>query len=270
MEGWNIGTSPRRLFHYSIIPLFLFLSFFSFASDDCIPEKPSPERLVNNLSKDAPDFISEQEEQALEQKLENFSNETSNRIAIVIVDDLCGLDVNEFGTNLFNKWKIGGSKNNNGVLILIKPTGKEGQRKAYIVTGYGLEGIIPDITAKHIVSNEIIPRFKNKDFYGGLDAATDVLMSLAKKEFNYSDYEDQSNDNWLSILIPVIIIFLLFFFVIRNSRGYTSIGGRRTYYGGGWGGGFGGGGFGGGSSGGGGFGGFGGGSSGGGGAGGSW
>ncbi len=242
----------------------------AFAGEDCIPEKPSPERLVNNLSKEAPDFISVDQEQALEQKLENFSNQTSNRIAIVIVDDLCGQDVNEFGTNLFNKWKIGGSKNNNGVLILIKPTGNAGQRKAYIVTGYGLEGIIPDITAKHIVSNEIIPRFKNKDYYGGLDAAVTVLMDLSKKEYNYTDYENQNQGDSPYLGLGIMLVIMLIVFVLRNQRSYTSIGGRRTYYGGGMWGGFGGGGWGGGSSGGGGFGGFGGGSSGGGGAGGSW
>lgn len=274
LEGWKAGTWFAGLSHSSIFPFFLlmFLGHLSVAQDNCIPQKPTPEKLVNNLSIEFPDFLSNEENRALESKLENFSNETSNQIVIVITDDLCGFDPNEFGTRLFNSWKIGQEKNNNGILILVKPKTAREKGRVFIVTGYGLEGIIPDITAKQIVDNEIIPQFKGGNNYGALDAASNTLMALAQKEYSYKDYNRGESKNWL----PFIIFILIFIFVIIRSfrrKGYTvSGGGRRTYYGGGWGGGFGGfggGGFGGGG-GGGGFGGFGGGMSGGGGAGGSW
>ncbi|MBI4930878.1 MAG: TPM domain-containing protein [Bacteroidetes bacterium] len=246
---------------------FWLLASFSFASDNCIPSKPSPPRLVNNLSQEFPDFLSADEEQMLENKLVQFSKETSNQIVIVIVDDLCGYDPNEFCTRLGEQWGVGQGKFDNGIVIMIKPTGGSGQRDAYIASGYGLEGVVPDATAKRIVENEIIPQFKNGNFYNGLDAATDVLISLAKKEFNYQDYQKNNQQSLPWFFIGVFILILLFVFVFKNSRGHTITSGGRTYYGGGWGS-FGGGGFGGGSSGG--FGGFGGGSFGGGGAGGSW
>jgi uncharacterized protein len=255
--------------------LLVFISAFclftsAFAGDDCIPVKPSPPHLVNNLSKEFPDFLSSDETQRLEDKLVQFNKETSNQIVIVIVDDLCGYDANEFSTRLGQAWGVGQGKFDNGVVVMIKPTGGAGQRDAYIAVGYGLEGVIPDITAKQILEHEIIPYFKNGEYYNALNSSTDILISLAKKEFTYKDYQKQAQGNNLSVFLPLLIIFLLFFFVIRNSsRRYTSIGGRRTYYGGGWGRGFGGGNWGGGG-GGGGFGGFGGGSFGGGGAGGKW
>ena len=130
----------------------------SFASDDCIPAKPSPARFVNNLSKEFPDFLSADEEQILENKLVQFNKETSNQIVIVIVDDLCGYDANQFSTMLGEKWGVGQGKFDNGVVVMIKPTGGAGKRDAYIAIGYGLEGAIPDITANHIVYNEIISR----------------------------------------------------------------------------------------------------------------
>lgn len=250
--------------------IFVFCLFTSaFAGEDCIPKQPSPPRLVNNLSKEFPNFISADEAQRLEDKLDRFNAETSNQIVIVIVDDLCGFDANEFSTRLGQAWGVGQGKFKNGIVVMVKPTGKAGQRTAYIAVGYGLEGIIPDITAKQILKNEIIPRFKGQDYFGALDASTNVLMSLAKKEFSSEDYQKQGEQNWFPFIIAVIIIISLFSFVFRNSRGHTVSSGR-TYYGGMWGGGFGG--FGGGSSsgGGGGFGGFGGGSFGGGGAGGNW
>ncbi len=155
---------------------------------------------------------------------------------------------------------------------MVKPTGGSGQRKTYIAVGYGLEAVIPDITAKEIVSNEIIPGFKSGDNYHALDAATSILISLAKKEFSYEDYKKQTATDYGNWMPFGIFLVIMIFYIIMSFRrsGYTMGSGGRTYYGGGWSN-WGGGGFGGGSSGGG-FGGgsFGGGSFGGGGAGGSW
>lgn len=256
----------KKLFLSSFI---LFLTVFVFAADDCIPSKPSPFQLVNNFSKEFPEFLSIEETEALEQKLQNFNRETSNQIVIAIVDDLCGYDANEFSTRLGEQWGVGQGKFDNGIVIMIKPTGGTGQRDAYITAGYGLEGAIPDATAKRIVENEIITRFKSGDFYSALDAATTILISLAKNEYSYSDYQKQQS--WTPFIIAVCIIALFIILSFRK-RSYTVGSGGRTYYGRGWsswgGGGFGSGGsFGGGSFGGGSFGG---GSFGGGGAGGKW
>lgn len=238
----------------------------SFAQDNCFPARPSPARFVNNFSKELPDFLSSGEAQALESKLEQFNKATSNQIVIVIVDDLCGYDANEFSTRLGQAWGVGQDKFDNGVVLMVKPTGGAGKRAAYIAVGYGLEGAIPDVTANRILDNELLPRFKNGDFYNGLDAATSVLISLAQKEFSYTDYQKEGK-NWS----PFLIFIIIFIFIIFNSfrkRGYTvDRGGRRFYnrgFFGGMGGLGGGGGFGGGGSS------FGGGGFGGGGAGGSW
>jgi uncharacterized protein len=249
--------------------VFALLSIFSFAQDKCIPSKPSPFHLVNNFSQEFPDFLSSDEMQSLENKLQQFNKETSNQIVIVIVDDLCGYDANDFSTRLGQAWGVGQGKFDNGIVIMIKPTGGSGRRAAYIAVGYGLEGVIPDITANQILDNEILPRFKNGDFYNALDASTNILIALAKKEFSYNDYQKGSGKNWSPFIIFIILFVGFVFLNSRRRRGYTMSGRGRSYYGGGWGGGFGG--FGGGSSGGG-FGGgsFGGGGFGGGGAGGKW
>lgn len=247
---------------------FLLLAVLSLAEDKCIPARPSPPRLVNNLSKEFPDFLSADEGHALENKLVRFNKETSNQIIIVIVDDLCGYDANGFCTLLGEQWGVGQEKFDNGVVVMIKPAGGAGQRDAYITAGYGLEGAIPDITCKRIVENEIIPRFKEGDYYNALDAATSILISLAKNEYSYTDYRKDSSKNWAPFII-IICLFIVFWIFLSRRKGYTvSSGGRRTYYGGGWSSWGGSGSFGGGR--GGGFGGFGGGSFGGGGAGGKW
>src|SRR4051812_12896608 len=120
--------------------LFIFsICFYTavFAGDECFPAKPSPARFVNNFSKEFPDFLSTEEEQSLEEKLQLFNKNTSNQIVVVIVDDLCGYDANEFSTRLGQQWGVGQGKFDNGIVVMIKPTGGEGQRDAYIAVGYG-------------------------------------------------------------------------------------------------------------------------------------
>ncbi len=233
-----------------------------------IPERPSPPRLVNNLSQEFPDFISAAEKEALEQKLVAFEKETSNQIVVLIVDDLDGTDANSYATEVGHKWGVGQSKFDNGIVVLIKPTGGEGQRDAYIAVGYGLEGAIPDITAVHIVEQEMVPQFANGNFYAGIDATVNTLMAMAKGEINAGKYSKSrgGKSGWWKY---IILGFILILFISRmfGGGGGSTIG-RAGMMGAAFGGGFRGGSFGGG--GGGGFGGFGGGGFGGGGGGGKW
>lgn len=250
--------------------LFLLMSFLSVAQRPGIPPVPNPPRLVNNFSKEFPDFISSSEQQALEDKLVAFSQETSNQIVVVIVDDLAGYEPWDFATELGYQWKVGKEKEDNGIVLLIKPTGGPGERKTHIAVGRGLEGAIPDLTANRVVENELIPNFKEGNFYKGIDDATTTLMQLAKGEINQKDYGKTSDTEGTigAIIIVLIIIFVVYSIFSKGTSGGSGgsgLGRAITYgamssmfRGGGS------------SSSGGGFGGFGGGSFGGGGSGGSW
>ena len=253
----------------SSVIIFLFAGAV-FAQTNGIPERPSPARLVNNLSKQFPGFISGAEESQLEQKLEDFAKETSNQIVIIIVDDLGGMEPADFAARLGDKWGAGQAKSDNGIVILIKPTPPH---ELFIAPGRGLEGAIPDLTTKQIRENEMNPYLKAGQNFTALDKGTDVLMALAKGEFNSDEYAKKHSQNKLPIQAIVLIIFFIVYIIIRmSSRGGGSGGlsmGSGFFLGSMFGSGFGGGG-GGSSSGGGGFGGFGGGSFGGGGSGGSW
>ncbi|MGZ4118495.1 MAG: TPM domain-containing protein [Bacteroidia bacterium] len=262
--------------YFSILFFLLFSSASIIAQSQTyegIPDRPNPPVLVNNLSKQMPDFLSASDQAQLEKKLDDFANETSNQISVVIVDDLAGLEAWDFATRLGQKWGVGQNKFSNGIVVLIKPTGGKGQRDSYIAVGYGLEGAIPDATCNQIKENELIPNLANGDYYKALDKTTDVLMALAKGEYNSADYAKKHSSGHFPAGLIIPIIFIIIFIIMRASGG----GGRGnggmsmgtgfflgSMFGGGggsWGGG-------GGSSGG--FGGFGGGGFGGGGAGGKW
>jgi uncharacterized protein len=245
--------------------LILLLSFSSFSQRPGIPQKPNPPTLVNNYSKEFPDFISSSQQAELEEKLQKFAMETSNQIVVIIIDDLAGYEPWDFATELGQQWSVGQEKEDNGIVILIKPTGGQGQRKTHIAVGRGLEGAIPDYTAKEIVERELISNFKNGSFYEGINASIDVLSALSKGEYNHKDYKKKGENNGMAIVIIIIIIIIII--VKFGPKGGGGSGNGWTYGAAGF---MAGRSFGGGSSTGGGFGGFGGGSFGGGGAGGSW
>lgn len=237
-----------------------------------IPEKPSPVRLYNNLSQEMPDFLDASQAEALEKRLVQFAESTSNQIVVVVVDDLAGYEPWEFAVRIGDKWGIGHEKEDNGIVLLIKPTGGKGERKTFIATGRGLEGAIPDYTCSEIVDNELLPNFKNGDHYNGIISALDVLESLSKGEYNSDEYssKNKKRNGVATVIIVMIIIVIVIIVIVRNGKGGGgfTMGGGGVFMGGGWGGGYrssGGSGWGGG-----GFGGFGGGSFGGGGSGGSW
>ena len=242
------------------------------ASAQGLPPRPNPPRLVNDLAH----LMQPAEADALEQKLVSYNDSTSSQIAVVTVPTLDGDEIADYAQKLYESWGIGRKGKNNGILILVA----QQEHTARIQTGYGLEGAVPDALAKRIISNVLVPAFRQNQYYAGLDRATDQLIALAKGEYK-ADPEDAQPQGrreggggppfWL-----IIGILVLVFIMLRNRGGGGGRGNRG--FGGGFippiifgGGGFGGGGGGfGGGGGGGGFGGFGGGSSGGGGASGSW
>ena len=206
--------------YFPLVVLLITFSSRLLAITDSIPERPNPPRLINNLSKQMPDFLSQQQEAQLERKLQDFANQTSNQIVIVIVDDVAGMEPWDYATKLGHKWGVGQKKFDNGIVILVKPTGGNGQRYLEIAVGYGLEGAIPDLTTKQIRENEMVPYFKNKDYYTALDKGTDVLMALAKGEYNKDEYgKKRSNGNRFPKGLIIPLIFLIIFIILRASKG---------------------------------------------------
>jgi uncharacterized protein len=265
----------------SVLRILLLLLVLSFRVDgQDFPEKPVPPRLVNDFA----GILMPHEVDALEQKLVAYNDSTSTQIAVVTLGDLHGYAIADYSQRLAEQWGIGQKGKNNGVLILIKPkTSVSSRGEVFIAPGYGLEGVIPDILCAQIIDNEMLPAFREGDYYSGLDKATSTLMSLASGEFPPDLYGKSKNGDMSGagpfIFIIIVIIIILF---LRSSGGsnHKNIGSKglplwmiltmmnsgRNSHSGSWGG-FSGGGS---RGGGGGFGGFGGGSFGGGGAGGSW
>ena len=199
---------------YITLILLSFLSISSIAQD--FTERSNPPRIVNDYT----NFLSTAESNALENKLVQFSYETSTQIAIVIVPSLDGYDIASYAFALGEKWGIGQKGKNNGILILVKPKYQNSKGDVTIATGYGLEGAVPDAIAKRIIENEIIPYFKQGMYFKGLDEATNRIMELTRGEYSADEYAQSTKGN-VGSAIPGIVIFLIilvFSFVGRARR----------------------------------------------------
>lgn len=247
------------------------------AAEDCIPAKPADEtRLVWQFTS----FLDAHEAGQLNARLSGFAQRTSNRIAIIVVDTLCGLEPYAYATAIGRAWGIGGKEHDNGVVILVKPHGVKGQRHVFIAPGRGLEGALPDLTCKRIVEEEILPAFRESRYAQGLNDAVGVIMKLAEGEISHESYS-KDQFPWIPVVVVLFIFFAVIMAKVQQARRYARVNDVDFWVAwallnqatrsssGRWGGFTGGGGWSGGG-GGGGFGGFGGGSFGGGGAGGSW
>lgn len=254
---------------YLLLALLAVLSLNVFAGEKDFPEKPTPPRLVNDFA----GMLNESEEARLEAKLLEYEKTSSTQITVVTIKSLGSYDISDYAVQLGRKWGIGQKDKNNGVLLLASLA----DRAVDIEVGYGLEGSLTDAMSARIIRNEIVPEFKNSNFYSGFDKASDAIIAATKGEYKADEKRRPKGEKEISAggAILIILIIYLIIWLLNKFRGgggsYMSGRGHRGWGGGPWigGGGFGGGSWGGGSSGGG-FGGFGGGSFGGGGASGRW
>lgn len=255
--------------------LLLFIGFIISGLVFALPDKPVPPRLVNDFAS----VFSQQEIIELENKLVDFSNRTTTQIVVVTLNSLDGMPAAMAAQQIGEKWGVGTADFDNGIVVLFKPKTSDSKGEIRIEVGRGLEAVIPDAIANRITDNEMIPKFKQNDIYGGINAGIDVLISLSLKEYSAQAYEKKTGIKGkakgfgIVIIIILVILFQLFSSsrrIRRSSLGSSNLplwvllsmmgSGSNRHSGS----------FGNFSSGGGGFGGFGGGSFGGGGAGGSW
>ena len=272
----------RTINNYSTFLLALFCFLFSFNSVFAqfdIPKKPDFQTSVYDYI----NLLTPVQKSDLEQKLIKYSDTTSTQIVVAIITSTNGENINYLGANWLTKWGIGQAKEDNGILIILA----KDDRKIAINTGYGVEHLLTDAMSKRIIENNIIPYFKQDDYYGGLQKGADAIFEVLNGEYQGTRKTSSNKEFPAELVIILIFIFIIIVLSIsKNRRGGGNSGnrgnksdvmdifeaiilsnmGRGNYkggggFGGGSGGGFGGGGFGGG---------FGGGSGGGGGASGGW
>src|SRR5450631_3214381 len=192
------------------ILLFLLIFTYLAAGAQKVPDPPNPPRLVNDFAH----VMTADQIQDLENKLIAYDDSTSIQIAVVTVPTTGDYAIDAYALKILRDWKVGNKKTNNGLVILAAIQ----DHKVFIATGYGMEGSVPDITAKEIIDNEILPNFKQGNYYHGFDLATDAIVKAAAGEYKAPEgYGSRGRGKPGGGLIGLGII--IFFVLILISRG---------------------------------------------------
>lgn len=193
---------------------------------------PRPDGPINDYAH----VLSADARKRLEDQLRSYEQGTTRQIAVAIFPSLEGEDRFDFSMRLAEAWKIGGKKNNDGVLITIFL--KEHQDQ--ILVGYGLEGQLTDALSARIRTELMEPRFKAGDFEGGLRAALAAIDTATgghahdEGKLPARSSDDDGGGGALSGLVIFAFFVVVILIIIARARGGRGGGGGFWIGGGGW------------------------------------
>lgn len=132
--------------------------------------------------------------------------------AIVAVREIDSDDMFDFAYRLFSEWGVG-NKSDNGLGILLV----ESEHEIRFVTGYGLEGVLPDAICKRIQTQRMLPYFRRGDYDGGMTSGMEAIRStLEGSELDNGgndDYVDTHDDDIPTGILLAFGGFLLIYFI---------------------------------------------------------
>lgn len=163
---------PLRLCVQVIFAFLLFLLALSHAHAE-VAVPALTQRVTDLTGTLTPDTVAR-----LEQTLAQFEQIKGSQIAVLLVPTTQPEDIAQYGIRVAEQWKIGRKGVDDGAILIVAKK----DRKVRIEVGYGLEGVIPDAVAKRIIEEDIVPRFRQGDFSGGVEAGVTRLMRLIEGE----------------------------------------------------------------------------------------
>ncbi|MGY6552212.1 MAG: TPM domain-containing protein [Erythrobacter sp.] len=159
-------------------------------------------------------------EARLTAELAALEAQSQRQLVIATIPDLQGYDISDYGYQLGRAWGIGDQGRNDGALLLVAPN----DRRVRIEVGYGLEGYLTDALSALIIQNQILPRFRNGDFPGGIEAGAAALieqLQLPPEEAAAvvaAASQRRSSDGGFPVGVLIWLAFAFFFFVLPIMR----------------------------------------------------
>ena len=158
----------------------------------------------------------------LTEKLAALESKTSRQLVVVTIPSLDGYEISDYGYQLGRSWGIGQKQLNNGVLFIVAPN----EHKTRIEVGYGLEPILTDALSSVIIQTQVLPRFRQSDFNGGVTAGTDALIQQLSLETSQAEaraaaaaQQLRGNDGGGQGSVSALVVFLVIAFVLLRVFG---------------------------------------------------
>jgi uncharacterized protein len=148
---------------------------------------------------------------ALNQKLANYEEKTTNQIAVLIIQSLEGDNLEDYSIRLADKWKIGQKGKDNGVILLVVKK----DRRLRIEVGYGLEHLITDSKSGSIVRNTIIPLLRENKFFEGINnGIDDIIKTISPDSYRIKGTPTTNTSHKPHWIVRYIVIIALSPFIV--------------------------------------------------------
>lgn len=142
-------------------------------AQDVLPIPPATTRVIDQTG-----TLDAAQNAALVEKLAALEQQTGTQMVVLLVPTTAPEDIASYAQRVADEWKVGRRDVGDGLVIVVA----KDDRRVRIEVAKTLEGAIPDLAAKRIISEQIGPAFKAGDYAGGLNAAVDKLTARIKGE----------------------------------------------------------------------------------------
>ena len=151
---------------------YLFVLVFAVVAFSCGKKKEQRFYLVNDQAY----LLSDEQVSKLTERIRELEKTIGSQIVILIIQSLNGEKIEDYSLRTARDWGIGRKDYDDGVLITVSLN----DRQMRIEVGYGLEKIIRDEVAARIISEDMAPKFRTKNYYEGLEIAVEKIITLIK------------------------------------------------------------------------------------------
>ena len=157
------------------------------------------------------------EKESLEQTLAAFEARKGSQLAVLLLPTTAPEGIDQYALRVAEQWKIGRAKVDDGAILVVA----KDDRTLRLEVGYGLEGALSDIVSKRIISDTIVPRFKQGDYFGGIDAGVAQIIRVADGEAlpSPASQRTQGPDDLRQMFPFLLIVVLVVGGVLRNTIG---------------------------------------------------
>ncbi|MCH5600059.1 TPM domain-containing protein [Niabella ginsengisoli] len=199
------------------------LTFLTGFSQYKVETIPDPKSQGQNYYVSDPDGIIGSAIDSLNNICAAIGEQSSAEVAIVVIDDFEGSSDFDFAYNLFNHWGIGKAANNNGLLLFIA----KDRRRYQFITGYGMEGSLPDVTLGTIGERYLVPKFKEGDYGGGAIDAMNAIKKILqdpdavktlKAEARKTSFWYKHQASLLTALLLLIVLIIVYIWMASVSK----------------------------------------------------
>lgn len=187
------------------------------------PSVDADKLILNNPVVDQANILNPQEKQRLEAQLRNIYQQGLAQAAVVIVPTTNGVPIFDYALQVAEKWQLGNKDIDDGLLMVVAVN----DRDMYILTGYGLEGVLSDAAVNRIIREDITPLFKQNNYGAGIIAGVEALKTrltadpevLARADEQAAERTAQQGSNELPSPTFLFIMALVFGGVITSIFG---------------------------------------------------